>query len=95
MPWPGMFTRARHTAVAEGGGIQVDTSSTLTMNDSSSITGNTADVVDQGGVTGGGIYIFPCGGGIVVGAVDGGNVNDNYRGTAVPVEDNISAPACG
>jgi hypothetical protein len=69
----------------------IDSSSTVTMNDSSSVTGNTADFVDQGGVTGGGIYIWPCGGGALIGGVDGGNVNDNYRGTAAPVEDNISA----
>jgi hypothetical protein len=67
----------------------IDSSSTVTMNDSSSVTGNTADFVDQGGVTGGGIYIWPCGGGALIGGVDGGNVNDNYRGTAAPVEDNI------
>jgi hypothetical protein len=73
----------------------IDSSSTVTMNDSSSVTGNTADFVDQGGVTGGGIYIWPCGGGALIGGVDGGNVNDNYRGTAAPVEDNISAPPCG
>jgi hypothetical protein len=69
-----------------GGGIF--NAGSVTMNDSSSVTGNTTDSVDQGGVTGGGIYIWPCGGALI-GGVDGGNVNDNYRGTAAPVEDNI------
>jgi hypothetical protein len=29
-----------------------------------------------------------------MGAVDGGNVNDNYRGVATPVEDNIVLLSC-
>jgi hypothetical protein len=44
-------------------------------------------VDDLGSGSGGGI--FSCGGSLT-GVIDGGNVNDNYRGTASPVEDNIS-----
>jgi predicted outer membrane repeat protein len=69
-----------------GGGIAVW--GTLTLNDSSSVTGNSANADNVGGGRGGGIYV-QCGG-IVNNATDGGNVNDNYRRTTDPVEDNIS-----
>jgi hypothetical protein len=79
-----------NSSVRSGGGIQTD--GMLTMNGSSFVTGNTADADDNGVGGGGGIKV-PCSG-TLIGAVDGGNVNDNYRGTASPVENNIAGPTC-
>jgi hypothetical protein len=82
-----------NSTVRSGGGVRTD--GVLTMNGSSFITGNTADSDDNGVGGGGGIKV-PCSG-TLNGAVDGGNVNDNYRGTATPLENNISIPTahCG
>jgi hypothetical protein len=52
------------------------------------VNGNTADIEDSFGGQGGGIW-NSCSG-TLNNAIDGGNVNDNYRGTAAPVEDNIA-----
>jgi len=79
-----------NASVRSGGGIQ--NNGILTMNGSSIVTGNTADSDDNGVGGGGGIKV-PCSG-TLVGTVDGGNVNDNYRGTASPVENNIAGPTC-
>jgi hypothetical protein len=79
-----------NSSVRSGGGIQTD--GMLTMNGSSFVTGNTADADDNGVGGGGGIKV-PCSG-TLIGAGDGGNVNDNYRGTASPVENNIAGPTC-
>ena len=79
-----------NVAARSGGGIRTD--GAVTMNGSSFVTGNTADFDDDGVGAGGGIKVT-CGG-TLVGAVDGGNVNDNLRGTASPVEDNIAIPPC-
>jgi hypothetical protein len=79
-----------NATVRSGGGIRTD--GDLTMNGSSFVTGNIADSDDNGHGEGGGIKV-PCSG-TLVGAVDGGNVNDNQRGTAAPVEDNIAMPVC-
>jgi len=79
-----------NAAVRSGGGIRTD--GDLTMNGSSFVTGNVADSDNTGHGFGGGIKV-PCSG-TLVGAVDGGNVNDNYRGTTSPVEDNIAEPTC-
>jgi len=82
-----------NSSVRSGGGIRTD--GVFTMNGSSFITGNTADSDDNGVGGGGGIKVS-CSGRLT-GAVDGGNVNDNYRGTSAPVENNISDPpqVCG
>ncbi len=79
-----------NASVRSGGGIQ--NNGILTMNGSSIVTGNTADSDDNGVGGGGGIKV-PCSG-TLVGAIDGGNVNDNYRGIASPVENNIAGPTC-
>jgi hypothetical protein len=79
-----------NSTVRSGGGIRTD--GDLTMNGSSFVTGNIADSDDNGHGEGGGIKV-PCSG-TLVGAVDGGNVNDNQRGIASPVEDNIAMPPC-
>ena len=65
---------------------------TIILNGLSSVSGNTADADDVDGGTGGGIFVgrFTT----LTGAVDGGNVNDNYRGTASPVENNIVLESC-
>jgi hypothetical protein len=67
----------------------------MTVNGSSTITGDTADADDNGVGGGGGIKVM-CSG-TLIGAVDGGNVNDNHRATSSPVEDNIADPprVCG
>jgi hypothetical protein len=75
-----------------GGGIITDGSGTVTMNDAATVTGNTADAGDDGTGSGGGIFVR-CGA-AAIGAVDGGNVDKNYRGTASPVEDNIKLQVC-
>jgi len=82
-----------NSTVRGGGGVS--NGGDLTMNGSSAITGNTADADDNGVGAGGGIKVM-CSG-TLIGAVDGGNVNDNYRGTSTPVEDNIADPpqTCG
>ena len=59
--------------------------------DTPSIRNNTADADDDGNGVGGGIL---CDTGSVTGAVDGGNVNDNDRGTAPPVEDDTVTRFC-
>ena len=69
-----------------GGGIYSH-AGTLTLRGTSSVMGNTADSDDDGSETGGGIFVGCAG--TLTGAVDGVNVNDNYLGTASPVEDNI------
>jgi len=69
-----------------GGGI-FERRSTVTLDGSSSVRRNTADADDVGQGAGGGI--FSCGGELG-GAIDGGNVNDNHRGSKAPVEDNIA-----
>jgi predicted outer membrane repeat protein len=74
-----------NTAVFNGGGIY--STGTLTMNDTSSVSGNRADADGDGFGSGGGI--FNCTG-TLSGAVDGGNVHDNYRGTGTTI-DNISS----
>jgi hypothetical protein len=82
-----------NSTVRGGGGVS--NGGDLTMNGSSTITGNTADADDNGVGGGGGIKVM-CSG-TLIGAVDGGNVNDNHRGTSSPVEDNIADPpqVCG
>ena len=71
-----------------GGGIyNYGNGATVTLNDSSSVSGNTADSDDDASGAGGGVFVG-CDG-TLTGAVDGVNVNDNYLGTATPVEDNI------
>lgn len=79
-----------NATVRSGGGIL--TGGDLTMNGSSFVTGNVADSDNTGHGFGGGIKV-PCSGALV-GAVDGGNVNDNYRGAGSAVEDNIATPVC-
>jgi hypothetical protein len=82
-----------NSTVRSGGGVS--NRGVLTMNGSSAITGNTSDADDNGVGGGGGIKV-ECSG-TLSGAVDGGNVNDNYRGTSTPVENNIAdpPPVCG
>src|SRR3954447_1556513 len=79
-----------NATVRSGGGIRTD--GVLTMNGSSSVTDNTADSDDNGVGGGGGIKV-PCSG-TLIGAVDGGNVTDNHRGTTSPVLDNVAIPPC-
>jgi hypothetical protein len=62
------------------------------LHDSSSVSGNTSNADDEGGGRGGGI-INVCDG-TLNNAIDGDNVNDNHRGTAAPVEDNIYEDLC-
>ena len=82
-----------NSTIRSGGGVAND--GLLTMNGSSTITGNTSDADDNGVGGGGGIKVA-CSG-TLNGTVDGGNVNDNYRGMATPVENNIADPpqTCG
>lgn len=71
-----------------GGGIyNFGNGAAVTLNDSASVIGNTADSDDDASGTGGGIFVG-CDG-TLTGAVDGGNVNDNFLGTTTPLEDNI------
>lgn len=70
----------------DGGGIY-NTGGSFTMTASSSVTGNRADVDDDGVGTGGGV--FGCLGSLI-GVVDGGNVNDNYRGSTGLTESNVA-----
>ncbi len=76
-------------ASAAGGGIAIN-GGTVTMNGSSSVTRNRADFDDNGIGTGGGIKASGPGGGTVMGAVDGGNVNNNYLGRVGRKENNIA-----
>jgi predicted outer membrane repeat protein len=78
---------AGNTADAEGGGIY-DYYGPFTMNDSSSVTGNRADFDNRFHDQGGGILSCHD---TLMGAVDGGNVNDNYLGSAGTNENNISS----
>ena len=82
---------AGNDAATNGGGISNRNAGSVALNDTPSIHNNTADADDDGNGVGGGIL---CDTGSVTGAVDGGNVNDNYRGTAPPVEDNIVTRSC-
>jgi hypothetical protein len=82
---------AGNEARTNGGGISNRNGGSVSLNDTPSIRNNTADADDDGNGVGGGIL---CDTGIFTGAVDGGNVNDNYRGTAPPVEDNIVTRSC-
>jgi hypothetical protein len=79
-----------NSTVRSGGGVGSD--GVFTMNGSSSITGNTADADDNGSGNGGGVWLA-CSA-TLTGGIDGGNVNDNYLGTASPVENNIGGPSC-
>ena len=81
-----------NTANQYGGGIVNSVQGTIILNGLPSVSGNTADADDADGGTGGGIFVgcFTT----LTGAVDGGNVNDNYRGTASPVENNIVLESC-
>lgn len=75
-----------NTANGQGGGIY--THGPVVLTGSASVSGNTVDADDAPfNGTGGGVFVSCLGS--LTGAVDGGNVNDNYRGTATPVEDNI------
>jgi hypothetical protein len=77
-----------NTSGNSGGGIfNYNNGGIVTLNDSSSVTGNTADADDDGSGIGGGIYVSCTV--TLIGAVDGGNVRDNFLGSAAPVEDNI------
>lgn len=82
---------AGNEARTNGGGISNRNAGSIAMNNVASIRNNTADADDDGNGVGGGIL---CDTGSVTGAVDGGNVNNNYRGTSPPVEDNIVARSC-
>jgi hypothetical protein len=82
---------AGNEARTNGGGISNRTGGSVALNDTPSIRNNTADADDDGNGVGGGIL---CDTGSLTGAVDGGNVNDNYRGTAPAVEDNIVTRSC-
>jgi hypothetical protein len=82
---------AGNKARTNGGGISNRDSGSVTLNNTPSIRNNTADADGDGNGVGGGIL---CDTGSVTGAVDGGNVNDNYRGNAPPVEDNIVTRSC-
>ena len=66
-----------NTSRLSGGGI-LSEGGTVTLNDSASATGNTADFDNDGSGSGGGVRLKSkaC----LVGAVDGGNVNDNFLG---------------
>ena len=79
-----------NSADTNGGGIYAIRHASVTMNDASSVTGNTADADDNNDGVGGGIYrdctTF------LTGALYG--VDDNYLGTAVPVENNIVVESC-
>lgn len=79
-----------NSSVRSGGGVGSD--GVFTMNGSSSITGNTADADDNGSGNGGGVWLA-CSA-TLTGGIDGGNVNDNYLGSASPVENNIGGPSC-
>ena len=86
-------TVSGNRAGGTGGGIYTARTLTLidssiTLNDSSSVSGNTTDSDDDLDGTGGGAFVA-CDS-TLTGGVDGGNVNDNFRGTASPVEDNIA-----
>jgi hypothetical protein len=82
---------ARNEARTNGGGNSSRNSGSVSLNASPSVHNNTADADDDGNGVGGGIL---CDTGSLTGAVDGGNVNDNHRGTAPPVEDNIVTRSC-
>jgi hypothetical protein len=82
---------AGNEARTNGGGISNRMSGSVSLHDTPSIHNNTADADDDGNGVGGGIL---CDTGSIAGAVDGGNVNDNYRGTAPPVENNIVTRSC-
>ncbi|HJX08741.1 MAG TPA: hypothetical protein VJ736_11800, partial [Actinomycetota bacterium] len=84
----GSSSVAGNSATGKGGGVVNENLTTITMNDSSTVTGNTADADDSGRGAGGGI-VDRCHV-TLNNVIAGGNVNDNYRGTAHPMEDNIS-----
>ena len=73
-----------------GGGIYAR--SQVILSGDATVSGNTANADDSGGEEGGGIFVTCTGS--LIGAVDGGNVNDNYVGTTSPVEDNIAFETC-
>jgi hypothetical protein len=79
-----------NASVRSGGGIASD--GVITMNGGSWISGNTADADDNGSGNGGGVWLA-CSA-TFTGGIDGGNVNDNYLGSASPVENNIGGPSC-
>jgi len=79
-----------NSSIRSGGGVASD--GIFTMNGLSSITGNTADADDNGSGNGGGLWLA-CSA-TMTGGIDGGNVNDNYLGSASPVENNIAGPSC-
>ena len=79
---------SRNKASADGGGIAND-GGTVTLHGSSSVIRNRADFDDRGRGTGGGIKASGPQGGTVTGAVDGGNVNNNYLGSVGRRENNI------
>lgn len=81
-----------NTAKRHGAGIMSPFRGAVTLNDSSWVSGNTADADDAHGGTGGGIFVGCLS--TLTGAVDGGNVYDNFRGAATPVEDNIFLQPC-
>ena len=77
-----------NTSQDDAGGIyNYSNGGTITLNDSSSVPRNTADSDDDVFGTAGGVFVGCTG--TLTGAVDGANVNDNYLGTATPVENNI------
>jgi len=83
-----------NTSRDDAGGIyNYSNYGTINLNDSSSVTGNTADSDNDAFGIAGGIFVGCTG--TLTGAVDGDNVNDNYLGTASPVEDNIFYSPCG
>jgi hypothetical protein len=84
---------AGNRATGWGGGIYiVGTGGRAALNDSSSVTGNTADTDDAGGGVGGGIF-SECDG-VLTGAVEGSNVDENVSGTASPIADDIALEIC-
>ncbi len=78
-------------ASLDGGGIF--NFGSLILNDLSFVTRNRADFKDRGSGSGGGI--LQCSTSLLTGAVDGGNVNDNYLGSEGRLENNIAIDACG
>ena len=80
-----------NTALVNGGGIAVRSFGALTMNGTSSVTGNRMDYDDDGVGTGGGVY---CRRGTITGVVKAGNVNDNYRGPTGTRENNVVIVDC-
>lgn len=77
-----------NTSGDNGGGVFNDAWGTVILLDSASVTGNRADADDDAIGAGGGIFNSCYG--TLTGAVNGGNVDDNYLGRAAPVENNIA-----